>query len=103
MNALSKDLQKTLLNYKKEKNLLKAEEVRSAIDIEACIAKLTNLYERAEVCDLEDIDRLRFQASIVTTILKKALPDLKAIEISEKPNNAKKLIIDLNTTIEPIK
>jgi hypothetical protein len=93
-----------LLKLQREKNAMKAEQIRAAIDIEKCVGELDRLINESKTCKIEDLDRLKFQASIITTILKKVLPDLKSIEISEKTNNARKLIIDLTgttSTIEP--
>lgn len=84
-----------LLKHITEKNKLKAEQVREKIDIMSCIAKLGDLIEQSKTCPIEDLERLKFQASVITTILKKVMPDLKSIEVSEKNNNTRKLIIDL--------
>jgi hypothetical protein len=92
------DLQ--VLNEKKVKSGLRAEELREKLDPEAAIRGLLELGNQAKTCNLVDLPRLQFQASIFTTVLRKCMPDLKALEIKEKNNNYTRLIIDMTSNVE---
>ncbi len=94
-----------VLSDKKVKAGLRAEELRESLDPGAAIQGLLNLGEESRTCDLSDLPRLQFQASILTTILRKCMPDLKALEVKEKANNFTRLVIDLEggyNSTEPV-
>lgn len=94
-----------VLSDKKVKAGLRAEELRETLDPGAAIQGLLNLGEQSKTCELEDLARLQFQANILTTILRKCMPDLKALEIKEKANNFTRLVIDLEggyNSTEPV-
>jgi hypothetical protein len=84
-----------ILSEKKVKAGLRAEELREKLDPEAAVVGLMSLGEQAKTCDLVDLPRLQFQATILTTILKKCMPDLKALEISSDKLKTTTLVIDL--------
>lgn len=90
------ELRKMLVEDRKVANDLKAEQVRASLDPKIMLTELANLCEESKTCDIEDLERLKFRASIVTTMLKKCLPDLKSIEVKEKPNNFSKLIVEMS-------
>ena len=90
-----------VLSDKRVKAGLRAEELRETLDPGAAIQGLLNLGEEARTCDLVDLPRLQFQASILTTILRKCMPDLKALEVKEKANNYTRLVIDLEGGYNP--
>lgn len=84
-----------VLAEKKVKAGLRAEELREKLDPEAAIVGLMDLAEQSKTCELKDLDRLKFQSDILTTILKKCMPDLKSLEVKEKNSSATTLIIDM--------
>lgn len=94
-----------VLSNKRVKAGLRAEELREQLDPGAAIKGLLDLGEQSKSCELEDLPRLQFQANILTTILRKCMPDLKALEVKEKANNFTRLIIDLEggyNSTEPV-
>ena len=84
-----------VLADKRVKAGLRAEELREKLDPEAAIIDLMSLGEQAKTCELVDLPRLKFQADILTTILRKCMPDLKTLEVKEKNSSATTLIIDM--------
>lgn len=84
-----------VLAEKRVKAGLRAEELREKLDPEAAIIDLMSLGEQAKTCELADLPRLKFQADILTTILRKCMPDLKTLEVKEKNSSATTLIIDM--------
>jgi hypothetical protein len=84
-----------ILSDKKVKAGLRAEELREKLDPEAAIIGLMNLGEQAKICELDDLPRLQFQASILTTILKKCMPDLRSLEVRGDSTKTSTLIIDM--------
>ena len=84
-----------VLADKRVKAGLRAEELREKLDPEAAIIDLMSLGEQAKTCELADLPRLKFQADILTTILRKCMPDLKTLEVKEKNSSATTLIIDM--------
>ena len=87
---------RVLQNWEKRAELRKASEVRDSIDVQGCLNSLFEILELAKTCELEELERLKFQASIIQSVLKKALPDLKAIEITEHSFKHNRLTIDLS-------
>jgi hypothetical protein len=69
-------------------NLMRAEDVRAKMNPEEYITMLHMLYMQADTCELQDLDRLKFKANILTTMLKKCLPDLKSIQTTEAQQTA---------------
>ena len=84
-----------LLSEKKVKAGLRAEELRDKLDPEAAIRELLSLGEEAKTCDLADLPRLQFRATLVTTILKKCMPDLRSLEVKDGNQKTTTLIIDM--------
>jgi hypothetical protein len=84
-----------ILADKKMKAGLRAEELREKLDPEAAVVGLLDLGQQAKTCDIEDLPRLKFQAEVLTTILRKCMPDLRTLEIKEKSSNSTTLIIDM--------
>jgi hypothetical protein len=84
-----------ILADKRVKAGLRAEELREKLDPEAAIKGLIELGEQSKTCELEDLPRLKFQSEVLTTILRKCMPDLKTLEIKERNGNATTLIIDM--------
>lgn len=90
------DLQQYILKRNRDQVQVKAEELRAKLDPEALTLGLISLINEAKTADLEELERLKFQADIYKAILKKCLPDLKAIETKEKIEDYDKLIIDIS-------
>jgi hypothetical protein len=95
MQQIKRRYESQVLSEKKVKTGIRAEELREKLDPEAAIVGLMNLGEQAKTCLLEDIPRLQFQAQILTTILKKCMPDLRTLEVKGDGNKATTLIIDM--------
>ena len=91
------DLQ--VLAKKKVKSGLRAEELRERLDPESAIIGLLALGEEAKTCEMVDLPRLQFRATILTTILRKCMPDLKSLEVKERQSNFMKLVIDMDGAI----
>lgn len=99
IDQLNQQYEQNLLSKKRLKTGLRAEELREKLDPEAAILGLLQLGEESKTCDLVDLPRLQFRASILTTVLRKCMPDLKALEVKEKQSNFMKLIIDMDNDI----
>lgn len=84
-----------ILSDKKVKSGLRAEELREKLDPEATIISLMNLGEEAKICELVDLPRLQFRATILTTILKKCMPDLRTLEVKDGNAKSTTLVIDM--------
>lgn len=84
-----------VLAEKKVKAGLRAEELREKLDPESAVIGLLALGHQAKSCDIEDLPRLKFQADVLTTILRKCMPDLKTLEIKEKSSSSTTLTIDM--------
>ena len=84
-----------ILADKRVKAGLRAEELREKLDPESAVLGLLDLGNQAKHCDIEDLPRLKFQAEVLTTILRKCMPDLKTLEVKEKSSSSTTLIIDM--------
>lgn len=93
-------LEKALLRINKLENENRAEEVRAKLDPEAYIEGLQELLTASKVIDtdLMKLQRLKFQADIYLALLKKCLPDLKALEIVA--DKGKPLPLAINFEVE---
>ena len=87
-------MNKKVLAFKKARTQLRAEEVREKLDPEALIDALTDLVIEANTVKVEEIPRLKFQADVITTILKKCMPDLRSLEVKANESKYTKLIIE---------
>jgi hypothetical protein len=85
-----------VLSEKKVKAGLRAEELREKLDPESAIVGLLSLGEEAKSCELVDLPRLQFRATILTTILKKCMPDLRSLEVSTDKLKTTTLVIDMS-------
>lgn len=88
-------LRKQALARKKVKAGLKAEEVRNKMEPDKYVKALEQLLIEANNTSVDDMPRLKFKADVLTTLLKKCMPDLRSLEIKETDNNRKTLVIDL--------
>jgi hypothetical protein len=92
---IERDYYSGILAEKRVKAGLRAEELREKLDPESAVIGLLELGHQAKSCDIEDLARLKFQAEILTTILRKCMPDLRTLEIKEKSSSATTLVIDM--------
>jgi hypothetical protein len=91
------NVRKILIADRKDSNDLRAEQVRASLNPAALVEELHQLCEESKICEIEDLERLKFRAGVVTTILKKCLPDLRSLEVKEKEKNYSRLIIEMKT------
>jgi hypothetical protein len=92
---IERDYYSGILAEKRVKAGLRAEELREKLDPESAVIGLLELGHQAKSCDIEDLARLKFQAEILTTVLRKCMPDLRTLEIKEKSSSATTLVIDM--------
>jgi len=76
--------ERTLLKMKKLDNELQAENVRARLNPGGYIENLQSLIDESKKCEIEELPRLKFQADIYLAMLRKCLPDLKAVELSTR-------------------
>jgi hypothetical protein len=88
-------IERQVLSQKKVKSGLRAEELRERIDPEPIIRQMLSLVNEADRTPVEDIPRLVFKANTLNMILKKVMPDLRSLEVSEKDNKHSTLIIQM--------
>lgn len=88
-------IEKQFLSTQKVKAGLRAEQLREKLDPEALIIQLLSLVNEADSTKVEDIPKLKFKADVLTTVLKKCMPDLRSLEIKESDNKHNTLIIDM--------
>lgn len=92
------ELRRAILNDKKEKIMLRAEQVREALDPLGIIEQMTGLYEEADSADDPIVlEQLKFKYKVLSDLLNKVMPNLKSLEIQEAKRPASKLIIEHNS------
>lgn len=92
-------VERSILGAQRVRNGLKAEELREKIDPEPIVQALLSLVNQADLVDIDDLPRLRLKSDILFGVLKKVMPDLRALEVSEKEKKQSTLIIQM----EPLK
>jgi hypothetical protein len=95
LQTIKRQFESQVLSDKKVKAGLRAEELREKLDPEAAVIGLMNLGEEAKICDIADLPRLQFRAQVLTTILKKCMPDLRSLEVKGDSSKVATLIIDM--------
>jgi len=88
-------IEKQVLSQKRVKSGLRAEELRERIDPEPIIKQMLSLVQEADRTPVEEIPRLVFKANTLNMVLKKVMPDLRSLEVSEKDNKHSTLIIQM--------
>ena len=88
-------IEKQVLTQKRVKSGLRAEELRERIDPEPIIKQMLSLVSEADRTPVEDMPRLVFKANTLNMILKKVMPDLRSLEVTEKENKHSTLIIQM--------
>lgn len=66
---------------------LRAEQAREAIDPIELVTGLHSLIDEADGSDSEGLAVLQFKANVYGMLLKKVLPDLRALEVKVEDNN----------------
>ena len=94
------ELRQLVIRESKDTTDIMAEKIRSQLDPQPLLNELFTLYAEADGADLERLEVLKFKKSILTDILKKCMPDLKAVEVANKGGKFSKLIIDLNAEVD---
>lgn len=92
-------VERNVLSQARTKSGLKAEQLRERIDPEPVIKAMLQLVTEADTVDLADLPRLRFKHEVLTTVLKKVMPDLRSLEVSEKDSKYSTLVIQMDTKI----
>ena len=96
MNEVNwQQIERIILGEQRVKTGLKTEELREKIDPEPIIQGLLQLVSDADSVDLVDLPRLRFKADVMFGVLKKVMPDLRSLEVSEKDSKRSTLIIQM--------
>ena len=93
------DVEKRVLTQKRIKSGMRAEELRERIDPEPIIKQMLSLVYEADRTPVEDMSRLVFKANTLNMILKKVMPDLRSLEVSEKDNKHSTLIIQMEPSV----
>ena len=93
-------IEKQVLSQKRVKSGLRAEELRERIDPEPIIKQMLSLVHEANRVPVEDIPRLVFKANTLNMILKKVMPDLRSLEVSERDNKHSTLIIQMEPSVQ---
>jgi len=92
-------IEKTVLSQKKVKAGLRAEELRERLDPEPIVKQLLSLVQEADRVSVDDIPRLKFKADVMFGILKKVMPDLRSLEVTEKESKHSTLIIQMEPSV----
>lgn len=90
-------VERKVLADKRVKAGLRAEELRERMDPEPIVLQLLALVNEADRTNVVDIPRLKFKADVLTTILKKVMPDLRSLEVTEKDSKHSTLIIQMDS------
>ena len=87
-----------IVEHLKTKSDLKAERIREKLDPEQFLDALSEIIQISVDCKIGELSRLKFQSDIYLALLKKCLPDLKAIEVKVDTINRPKpgLVININ-------
>jgi hypothetical protein len=88
-------VEETAKQLKIASNLSKtiAEEIRQQIDVKLLIDKIANLAKEADFVDMEELPRVKLKLEIYNSLLKKVMPDLKAMEVRTGIVNSSSLVL----------
>ena len=89
------DALKSLVTLRKHKNALSAEKTRSQMSPNELVEDLYNYRELVMTADIADLPRIDKQIGITVQLLRKCMPDLKAVEVKTQ-----EAIINMNHKIE---
>jgi hypothetical protein len=88
-------VEETTKQLKIASNLSKtiAEEIRQQIDVKLLIDKIVNLAREADNVDMEELPRVKLKLEVYNSLLKKVMPDLKAMEVRTGIVNSSSLVL----------
>jgi hypothetical protein len=88
-------VEETAKQLKIASNLSKtiAEEIRQQIDVKLLIDKIVNLAREADNVDMEELPRVKLKLEVYNSLLKKVMPDLKAMEVRTGIVNSSSLVL----------
>lgn len=77
------------------KNLVKleAEQIRQEIDTKMLIGKIHELAKEADMVEMEELPRVKLKLDVYSALLRKVLPDLKAMEVRTGVMNTNSLVL----------
>lgn len=77
------------------KNLVKleAEQIRQEIDTKMLIGKIHELVSEADSVEVGELPRVRLKLDVYSALLRKVLPDLKAMEVRTGVMNTNSLVL----------
>jgi hypothetical protein len=101
MEKVRQNVSRNILSTKKIASSIRAEDARDKIDPEAIINRLIDLLDEADTTPPECIGRLNVKVQVLTVLLKKSMPDLRALEITDNKTKFSRLIIDVPTLQQP--
>lgn len=88
----------------KLKTSLSAEDVRQQIDANGLVSRMLELAVTVDTIDKEDVPAYSLKFQIYNALLKKVMPDLKALEIKTGASKANKLVLMMSedlSSLEP--
>jgi len=88
-------VEETAKQLKIASNLSKtiAEEIRQQIDVKLLIDKIVNLAKEADYVDMDELPRVKLKLEVYNSLLKKVMPDLKAMEVRTGVINSSSLVL----------
>jgi len=92
-------IERRVLVSQKLKAGLRAEDLRERMDPEPIVRQLLHLVNEADRTPIEDLPRLKLKADILNGILKKVMPDLRSLEVTERDNKHSTLIIQMEPSV----
>lgn len=88
----------------KLKTSLSAEDVRQQIDANGLVSRMLELAVLVDTIDKEDVPAYSLKFQIYNALLKKVMPDLKALEVKTGTSKANKLVLMMTedlSSLEP--
>jgi hypothetical protein len=93
LERLEREEQRKKLADAKLKTSITAEEVRKQIDANGLVSRMLELAVLVETIDKEDVPAYSLKFQIYNALLKKVMPDLKALEVKTGTSKANKLVL----------
>ena len=94
-----------ILAEKKVNAALKAEEIRERIDAESLVKQIYSLVDEVDQVLVMPLDRqvpvvaaIKLKHEILAGLLRKVVPDVRAVEVKSGQSDSSRLIIDMITT-----
>jgi hypothetical protein len=96
---------KQILAEKKVNAALKAEEIRERIDAESLVKQIYSLVDEVDAAlelkveqQVTAIQAIKLKHEILAGLLRKVVPDVRAVEVKSGQSDSSRLIIDMVTT-----